>query len=118
MKTEDGVTEGKEAEGKTDPPLVLVEWEDSSQPISHWQQVSDIKVSAVKIASVGWLLKDGKKVKALVPNVGGLGGRGSPQCSGVIAIPTRCVIRITKLEETDAPQPARPTRTMIIRASR
>jgi hypothetical protein len=50
-----------------------------------------------------------KTVKALAPNVGGLDGKCSPQCSGVIAIPTRCVIQITKLEETDAFQPRRST---------
>ena len=85
----------------TKPRLVLIEWEDSSQPISQWQHRNDIRVSAVRIASVGWLIKDGKNVKALAPNVGGLGGKGSPQCSGVIAIPTRCIIQIKKLEEAD-----------------
>lgn len=82
--------------------LVLIEWEDSTQPVSQWQHINDIKVSAVRIASVGWLIRDGKKIKALAPNVGGLGGKGSPQCSGVIAIPTRCVIQIKKLDEGDA----------------
>jgi hypothetical protein len=84
------------------PPLVLIEWEDSTQPVSHWQHRDDISVTAVRVASVGWLIKDGKKVKALAPNIGGLTGNGSPQCSGVIAIPTRCVIQIKKLEEADA----------------
>jgi hypothetical protein len=86
---------------KRDPPLVLIEWEDSSQPISQWQFADDLDVSAVRIASVGWLAKDDKDVKGLAPNVGGLHGKGSPQCSGVIAIPARCIIRITKLEEGD-----------------
>lgn len=80
--------------------LVLIEWEDSSQPIGAWQLVGDVKAAAVRIASVGWLIKDGKKVKALAPNVGGLDGKCAPQVSGVIAIPTRCVIQIKDL--TDA----------------
>lgn len=84
------------------PRLVLIEWEDSTQPVSQWQHVADIKVTAVRIASVGWLVKDGKKVKALAPNVGGLNGKGDPQVSGVIAIPTRCVIQIRTLEQSDA----------------
>lgn len=87
---------------KADPPLVLIEWEDSSQPVSHWQFVDDIKVAAVRIASVGWLVKDGKKVKGLAPNIGGLDGKVCPQVTGVISIPTRCVIQIKKLEEADA----------------
>lgn len=86
---------------KHPPRLVLIEWEDSSQPVSQWQHVSDITVAAVRIASVGWLVKDGKKVKGLAPNIGGLDGKAAPQCSGVIAIPTRCVIQIKKLVETD-----------------
>lgn len=79
--------------------LVLIEWEDSSQPVPAWQHRDEIKVSVVRIASVGWLIENGRKVKALAPNVGGLNGAGSPQCSGVIAIPARCVIKITELEE-------------------
>jgi hypothetical protein len=79
--------------------LVLIEWEDSAQPVSAWQFQDDVKVAAVRIASVGWLLKDGKKVKALAPNVGGLDGKTAPQVSGVISIPTRCVIQITSLVE-------------------
>jgi hypothetical protein len=84
------------------PPLVLIEWVDSTQPVSQWQHRADIKVAAVRIASVGWLIENGKEVKALAPNVGGLDGKSSPQCSGVIAIPARCVIQIKKLEEIDA----------------
>jgi hypothetical protein len=91
-----------------DPPLVLIEWEDSSQPVSQWQHRDDIEVAAVRIASVGWLIRNDKTVKALAPNVGGLDGKCSPQCSGVIAIPTRCVIQITKLVETNALQSRRP----------
>jgi hypothetical protein len=60
-----------------------------------------VRVSPVRIASVGWLIKDGKKIKGLAPNVGGLAGKGSPQCSGVIAIPTRCIIGIKRLEEVN-----------------
>jgi hypothetical protein len=80
-------------------PLVLIEWEDSTQPVSQWQHSDDIQVAAVRIASVGWLIKDDTKVKALAPNIGGLDSKTSPQCSGVIAIPTRCVIKIRKLEK-------------------
>ena len=81
-------------------PLVLIEWEDSVQPQSSWQALADWKLSGVVvIASVGWLIKDGKRVKALAPNMGGIDGKTCVQVSGVIHIPTRCVIRITKLNE-------------------
>ncbi len=82
--------------------LVLIEWEDSTQPVSHWQFADEAKPSIVRIASVGWLLKDGKKLKALAPNVGGLDGKVKAQVCGVISIPTRCVISIHDLRETVA----------------
>lgn len=83
-------------------PLVLIEWEDSVQPQSSWQALADWKSSGVVvIASVGWLIKDGKRVKALAPNMGGIDGKTCVQVSGVIHIPTRCVVRITKLNENE-----------------
>lgn len=79
--------------------LVLIEWNDSTQPVSAWQLALDVKAAPVRIASVGWLIKDAKKVKALAPNVGGLDGKASAQCSGVIAIPAGCIVSIKELEE-------------------
>jgi hypothetical protein len=79
--------------------LVLIEWEDSSQPVSSWQFKDDVKAAAVHIASVGWLVVDKKSVKALAPNVGGLDGKVSAQVSGVISIPTRCIIKIVDIHE-------------------
>lgn len=81
--------------------LVLIEWEDSSQPQPGWQFRDDVRVAAVRIASVGWLVKDGKKVKGLAPNVGGLDGKCAAQVCGVISIPTRCVISIKRLVERE-----------------
>lgn len=54
----------------------------------------------VRCASVGWLIHDGEDLKALAPNMGGLDEKCSAQVSGVIRIPTRCVVRIVPLEET------------------
>jgi len=81
--------------------LVLIEWEDSAQPTSAWQLKRDVKVAAVRIASVGWLIKDRKSVKGLAQNVGGLDGKTAAQCSGVISIPTRCIVSIKPLSELD-----------------
>jgi hypothetical protein len=81
-------------------PLVLIEWEDSAQPTCAWEHLADWRVGGVvRIASVGWLIKDGKRIKALAPNMGGIDGRASVQVSGVIRIPTRCVVSIVKLKE-------------------
>ena len=80
--------------------LVIVTWLDSVQPSPQWQLVSEFKSNGgIECASVGWLLQDGKKCKALAPNMGGLNGKGSPQVSGVIHIPTCCITSITDLIE-------------------
>jgi hypothetical protein len=86
----------------TDCPLVLIEWEDSVQPQPRWERLAEWKpCAAVRIASVGWLIKDGKKVKALAPNMGGIDEKTDVQVSGVIHIPTSCVLSIKRL--VDAP---------------
>ncbi len=80
--------------------LVLIEWEDSTQPIAKWMYLSDFEcANAIKCASVGWLIHDGKEVKALAPNMGDLGFEDSAQASGIIRIPSRCICRITHLKE-------------------
>lgn len=79
-------------------PLVLIEWEDSAQPQPAWQRLADWKpCSAVRIASVGWLIKDGKEVKVLAPNMGGIDEKTDVQVSGVIHIPARCVLSVKRL---------------------
>lgn len=48
---------------------------------------------------VGWLIADGDDLKALTPNMGSINDERSLQVSGVIQIPTSCVLRVTRLEE-------------------
>jgi len=81
------------------PPLVLIEWEDSRQPVSNWKWVSDYDdVNIVMCVSVGWLIKDTKDIKALAPNLGDT-EEETAQVSGVIQIPTCCIKRIVKLKQ-------------------
>lgn len=83
-------------------PLVLIEWEDSRQPVPSWRFLADVSEppDAVTCASVGWLIHDTKRVKVLAPNMGGLhDGGDSVQACGLMSIPTRCVVKITKLKE-------------------
>jgi hypothetical protein len=81
-------------------PLVLVEWEDSAQPIPSWGLLADFEpASTLKCASVGWLIQDDNQVKALAPNMGSVNDERSLQVSGVMQIPTSCVLRITRLKE-------------------
>lgn len=86
----------------TDCPLVMIEWEDSAQPIPEWQLLSEMeKPSVVKCVSVGWLVHDADEVKALAPNMGEVDSETNIQASGVIRIPARCIVKITELQEPD-----------------
>lgn len=80
-------------------PLVMVEWEDSAQPIPHWSYLASFEPSGtIRCASVGWLIRD-DDVKALAPNMGAIDDENSVQVSGVIQIPARCVVKVTRLQE-------------------
>jgi len=84
------------------PPLVLLEWVDSAQPIPNWTFLSDFdEFDIIKCTSVGWLINDGKNVKALAQNLGNTGNtNSSDQVSGVIRIPACCVTRRVNLKES------------------
>ena len=80
-------------------PLVWIEWEDSAQPDSAWRFLEDLDQSVgeiVRCVSVGFLIHDGKDVKALTPNIGDA-STPDAQASWVIRIPTRCVTRVERL---------------------
>ena len=77
--------------------LVLIEWEDSAQPVPGWQFLDEADYSDVVVCqSVGWLVGDSEGVKALAPNIGNMGEDGE-QGSGIIRIPARCVKSVTPL---------------------
>lgn len=81
------------------PPLVMVEWEDSAQPVAQWSYLADWETGqAVRCTSVGWLIDDGE-VKALAANVAEFSDTGRAQISGVMRIPARAVVRIVRLSE-------------------
>jgi len=77
--------------------LVMLEWEDSAQPIDGWQWVDDYQVpEIVKCVSVGFLIAETKNAVALAPNIGDV-GRERVQASGIIRIPRSAVCRMTPL---------------------
>lgn len=79
------------------PKLVLIEWEDSARPVPEWSWLDgSVWESVTRCKSVGWLIHDGKDVKALAPNIGEM--CGDSQVSGVIRIPTRCIVRSSVLK--------------------
>lgn len=82
--------------------LVMIEWEDSAQPMPEWTYLASFGApTIVRVFSVGWLIHDGADVKALAPNIGNPGSENSAQISGVIRIPARCIVRVVELDEPD-----------------
>ena len=80
----------------------MIEWEDSRQPSAEWCFLSSFDpATAVRCTSVGWLVHDGDDIKALAPNMGDIREENSVQVSGVIRIPTRCVLSVIALHEPD-----------------
>ena len=78
----------------------MIEWEDSAQPIAAWSYLASFDApGTIRCVSVGWLIRDEGGVKAVAPNLGSLQDANSVQVSGVIQIPTRCVVRMTRLAE-------------------
>ena len=89
-------------ENENQCPLVLIKWKDSTQPIPSWQYLENFTPeSVIHCVSVGWLIQDDSKVKTLAPNMGDTLQENSLQISGVISIPTSCVIEIIELEESN-----------------
>lgn len=79
--------------------LVLIEWEDSIQPISSWIHLSDFKeTSVIKCRSVGWLIYDGRGAKAIAPNLGDFDNQDNIQASGVLRIPARTITKIKEIK--------------------
>jgi hypothetical protein len=85
-----------------DCPLVIIRWQDSRQPCGHWRFLSALpETSAVEVATVGWLLKDTADVMVVCQNVGDLAHPEKAQASGIMTIPTRCVLSVERLTEAD-----------------
>ena len=81
--------------------LVLIEWEDSRQPVASWQRLNEfIKLDVCKCVSVGFLISDDGEQKVLASNMADIENKDNIQASGVIHIPSKCVLRITPIAES------------------
>ena len=79
----------------------MIEWEDSAQPIPAWSYLASFEApGTIRCVSVGWMIHDDDQMKALAPNMGAIDDENSVQVSGVIQIPTRCVLKTTALSES------------------
>jgi hypothetical protein len=86
------------------PPLVLIEWVDSGQPIPGWQWLSEIEPRQPhRCVSVGFLVQDDGQTKIIAPNLGASGGDGEwDLASGLTIIPTAAVLKIEPLTSSSA----------------
>ena len=83
-----------------DCPLVIIRWLDSRQPCGQWRYLSALPdARPVEVASVGWLVKDTEDMKVICQNIGDLGTPEKAQASGIMTIPTRCVLSVERLTE-------------------
>jgi hypothetical protein len=82
------------------PRLVLIDWVDSLGCSSQWQKIEHVNADPLLCRSVGWLIHDSKNSKVVVPHISNPDSDNAPpQGCGDMAIPTRCIIRITPLRE-------------------
>jgi hypothetical protein len=85
-----------------DCPLVIIRWLDSRQPCGQWRYLSALPdARPVEVATVGWLVKDTADVKVVCQNVGDLEHPEKAQASGIMTIPTRCVLSVERLMEEE-----------------
>ena len=78
--------------------LVKIEWQDSTQPVPAWQHLNDLAENKpIHCVSVGFLLQDDVEMKVLAPNMADILSELNIQASGIITIPSSCVVKITKL---------------------
>lgn len=85
-----------------DCPLVIIRWLDSRQPSGQWRYLSALpEARPVEVATVGWLVRDTIDVKVVCQSVGDLEYPEKAQASGIMTIPTRCVLSIERLTEVE-----------------
>ena len=76
---------------------MLVEWEDSTRPISAWQWIEDYDMpKIVSCLSVGYVIAETDEAIALAPNLGDIAQEKTQAC-GIIRIPRRSIIKTWKL---------------------
>lgn len=81
--------------------LVVVEWEDSAQPVSGWHYLDEApELEVVCCKSVGWIIADNSKVMMIAPNLGDYKSGDGAQGSGFIRIPKNSVTRVIELQES------------------
>src|SRR5215216_5771498 len=81
------------------PPLVIIEWIDSGQPIPGWQMLNGLEHRRPhRCVSVGFLVQNDAQKKVIAPNLGSSGGDDEwDQAWGLTTIPTPAVTKLKRL---------------------
>lgn len=83
-----------------DPPLALIEWEDSFGCSSSWADLSTEHPTPLRCRSVGWIVHQDAHCVVIVPHVTDHhDGVASRQGCGDMTIPARAVVRVVTLDE-------------------
>lgn len=87
--------------------LVLIEWLDSFGCSSDWQELDEARLPKAMICrSVGWLFRDERDCKVIVPHVADVTDESKQGC-GDMTILTAAITRMVDLHEkpldTDGP---------------
>ena len=80
--------------------IVLIEWLDSHSG-RGWQDIEELKKKAEPLycRTVGWLVKETGDCKVIVPHISGeANGDIMLQGCGDIVIPTRTIVKFTRLK--------------------
>lgn len=86
--------------------MVMIEWEDSAQSAPQWQWLANAQAPPILLCrSVGFLIRDTANEKALAISVASAEGGDAEQASGIISIPTRCVVRIERITSSSSRRP-------------
>ena len=84
-----------------DPDLVLIEWEDSVQPLSEWQWLREANgPNIIRCRTVGWLLSRDERELRVAMSLGD--GADDNQVAGIMAIPARSVLECRSLRPTSS----------------
>lgn len=82
--------------------LEYIEWEDSYGCSSRWSEIDDAADPGIMICrSVGWVVRESKKLIVIVPHLANLDGEENEQGCGDMTIPTASILRRVALPVPD-----------------
>jgi hypothetical protein len=78
--------------------LIMIDWLDSHAS-KGWQTLEDLELAdqPLKCRSVGWLFKETKESKTIIPHLADKNNNMAPQGCGDFTIPTRAILKVTVL---------------------